>query len=125
MQRARMKSSRGSWPQRVLLGAAVLVRVLSLLLSFELSGLGRDLSEVLVLTGQVEAHADDCSGESPHDCPPGCGACHCNAGCALPSEPNSSDAPALPLVTGALSSFDAHGAPLAPPLPGLFRPPRA
>ncbi|HEY6077350.1 MAG TPA: hypothetical protein VIW29_01010, partial [Polyangiaceae bacterium] len=111
MQRARSLSPRrGRWTQRALLAVAMLARVLSLLVCFELSGLDRDLGELLVLSGQVEAHADDCAGDSPRDCPPGCSACHCNAGCALPPEPRASATLELAPDADAPSAFEVHRA---------------
>lgn len=115
----------GGRSQRLVLVAMTLARVLSLLVCFELSGLHRELTEVLVLSGYVAAHADDCSSEMPHECPPGCAACHCTGGLALPPEPRQSALLDIPLDDRSSHVVPVGRVPAAPHLPGLDRPPRA
>lgn len=116
---------RGGRSQRLVPVALMLARVLSLLVCFELSGLHRELTEVLVLSGYVTAQADDCSGELPHDCPPGCAACHCSAGVALPPEPRERVTLDVPLEDRGPRITPMNRVPAAPHLPGLYRPPRS
>ena len=116
---------RGGRSQRLVLVAITLARVLSLLVCFELSGLHRELTEVLVLSGYVAEHADDCGSEPAHDCPPGCAACHCTSGLALAPEPRERPPLDIPLDDSSPAVAPVGRVPTAPHLPGLYRPPRS
>jgi hypothetical protein len=100
----------------------VLVRALAFLASFELS----DASDVITVLVTDDDTCADCPLERPGDpCPPGCPSCHCwHAGIGLAPAAEST------LFTAAVGDDPVAVAPYesaiprAPPLPGVYRPPR-
>ena len=114
-------------PLRVFALLLVVVRALSLVLAFEVSGtLHAVVDLLLTVSGEHVAHDDDCASESPGDeCPAGCPTCHCGHGPI-----GSGDvAPAVAAIGSPPTSFAfAMRRDHAPPDsdPGsLYRPPRA
>ena len=110
----------------VLRALALVLRVLVVLVSVELSGLAA-VAELGFCGDETSA---DCCTDCPVEkdgkqCPPGCPNCHCShGGIAL--------APALETVGALVAAIDVvilqppheAGVPHAPHLPGVYRPPR-
>ena len=94
------------------------------------------LSEVLGLAAEMglrfsDSEADDCCSDCPlekdgKECPPGCPNCHCAHGSlALPTAMESSTAPAASDSDDDVETAPYEASvPRAPPLPGIYRPPR-
>jgi hypothetical protein len=118
----------GRRPSRVARVAAVVLRLLSLLLATELSGAVHAASDIAASLAGTEHPSDDCDDEQGHECPPGCSSCHCTHG-AL-----GSVTPQLALVmsgkpvhrlTGQAGFVPLDAMPPAgPDLTPLYRPPR-
>lgn len=104
------------------------LRVLALLLGFELSGAAHAVSDVVatVILHQT-THEDACpaDGTPCDDCPPSCPNCHCsNAPVAMP--PIELASPLLFAESRAASvRLTSAEAPPRPELPLPFRPPRS
>lgn len=102
-----------------------LVRLLALVVSFQLSGLAHvasDLVEEITVGGHHETSHDDES-DADHDCPPGCPTCHhAHHGAA----PLSASAVAVipPTAMGRAHTNLDERTPPSPALPSLYRPPR-
>jgi hypothetical protein len=111
---------------RIGLSLLALVRMFSLLLGLQLSGAPHFVEDVLVLVTAEHVEHEQCPADGPcDDCPAGCPQCHCSN--ALRSVAASS---ADPIALGFDASLVAghapsEQAPIAPELPGLFRPPQA
>jgi hypothetical protein len=105
----------------------VVLRLLAVVLSLQLSGVGEPLTElVCAVACDVPCHHDDeSSRDGPcNDCPPGCPSCHCaNALVSIvPASPAALlDAQLLEQPTQLRFSEQA---PPSPELSGLFRPPQ-
>jgi hypothetical protein len=100
----------------------VLVRALAVLASFELS----DASDVIIVIVTGDDACVDCPLERPGDpCPSGCPNCHCwhsSLGLAPAAESTRFTAAIVddPIP---VAPYEA-AIPRAPPLPGVYRPPR-
>lgn len=57
-------------------GLGVLLRLLTVLIACELSGVVHVALDVAAACGQAEHGENDCD-EEGHECPPGCPGCHC------------------------------------------------
>jgi hypothetical protein len=100
--------------------------VLSLVLGLQLSGAAHLVEDVEALVSAEHGQHEQCPADGPcNDCPPGCPQCHC---------PNALRSVAPPATEMSALAFDAsvpaprapsEQAPIAPELPGLFRPPQA
>ena len=113
-------------PRGTLRALAVLLRLLVVLVSVELSG----VAAVAELGSGVDETSAGCCTDCPvekdgKECPPGCPDCHCShGGIGLP--------PAFEAVSGQVAAIDVvmlqrpyeAGVPHAPHLPGVYRPPR-
>ncbi len=101
------------------------LRGLVLLVSIQLSGLPLALEASFCLEESSDCCTDCPLEQDGKDCPPGCPNCHCgHGGVALPptfEEPPTRTAKA---VEDARPAPREASVPLAPPLPGLYRPPR-
>ena len=122
----RLRSPRGSRAfALVLVALRILVGVATFQIS-ELGHLGADLAEYAGLVVH-EPDADDAREDEPgHDCPPGCPTCHHvhvgNASLLPWLTPPAPLATTLDYVLAELPPVAE--APLGPPLPSVFRPPR-
>lgn len=119
------------WPLFVSSGdrrLVVLCQVLAVVASFQLSAVGHfvgDLVQVLVV-GHHQHDVDDDEDDPAHQCPPGCPNCH-HVHASSASLPPAAVATSLLLapeasVPGGVVDDDAQP---APPLPSVYRPPRA
>jgi hypothetical protein len=105
----------------------LLVRVLAVLVAFQLSGAVGLATELGFCSDAV---ADDCCTDCPmekggKDCPPACPSCHCSHGClALPGVPDSALHGFVRVDESAVARPREASVPRAPCLPGLYRPPR-
>jgi hypothetical protein len=104
---------------------AVLVQVLALAISMQLSGVGHVVTD-LVLAAQGVAHDEgDCPVEkNGHECPPGCPDCHCTHG-GMPSLPPTLDVLACVLAIHEVLAWSrASDTVPSPDRASIFRPPR-
>ena len=116
-------SSRAGGLRLVLFSA---VRVLVVLLSLQLSGIGHALGDAGFFSDEVApAQHGDCSSDEPgRDCPPGCPTCH-HANGGVGSLPLQADFVVMPAVPGvARFSLSEADDPSSPELPSVFRPPK-
>jgi hypothetical protein len=104
----------------------VLMRVLSLVLGVQLSGIAHVVEDVVsvVVAGHAE-HDEQCPADGPcNDCPPGCPQCHCpNALRSVAPLASATVVLGLPAST-ALPLVGRAERPPSPVLPAPFRPPR-
>lgn len=105
----------------------VVLRLLAVVLSLQLSGIGEPLTElVCAVACDVPCHHDDESSQDApcNDCPPGCPSCHCaNALVSIVPAPSAALLEAQLLAQPIQLQFSEQ-APCSPELSGLFRPPQ-
>lgn len=127
---------RPSRSSRALLGArrkrafvGVILRLLALLVSTELSGAAHAVLDVTASLTGAEHPDDDCDAEAGHECPPGCTNCHCTHGAVAWATPRVATLAHLNEIQPALreAGFVPRDAmpPAGPDLTPLYRPPRA
>src|SRR5690242_11987201 len=103
-----------------------LLRVLSLVLGVQLSGVAHFAVEVAEAVVSEQAHHETCPPDRPcDDCPPGCPQCHCSNG--LRSVAPDATSPAASVLETAVNGVPApaRDKPPTPDLPLPFRPPRS
>lgn len=107
----------------------VALRLLVGLVSLQLSGVPGVAAEMGLRF--LDDGADDCCSDCPlekggQECPPGCPNCHCaHGGIALPTATESSTAPVANVGDDDVEAAPHETSiPRAPPLPGVYRPPR-
>jgi hypothetical protein len=102
-----------------------LLRVLSLVLGVQLSGVAHFAAEVVEAAVAEQAHHETCPPDGPcDDCPPGCPQCHCSNGLrSVPPDAASPVASVLETPGNGLSA-PTREKPPTPDLPLPFRPPR-
>jgi hypothetical protein len=106
------------------------LQLLTVLASFQLSGIAhfaRDLVQVISVGEHHHDDGDDDEDEPGHECPPGCPNCHHVhlSGAALsPSAPIADFVPLRNALPG-FARDNGDDAPPGPALPSVYRPPRA
>lgn len=103
------------------------LRVLVAVVSLQVSGTPAVAAELGLRLGDA---VDDCCNDCPmekdgKECPPGCPNCHCAHGIvALPTALESSAPPTVSVGCDVEPAPYEASVPRAPPLPGVYRPPR-
>ena len=105
------------------------LRVLVAMVSLQVSGVPAAAVE---MGFRMDESVDDCCNDCPmekdgKECPPGCPNCHCTHGSvALPTVTEKSGPPTTASVDSDAEEPAPYEAsvPRAPPLPGVYRPPR-
>lgn len=123
----RQKRSGGLLSTRRVSGlVAVLLRVLAMLVTFEMSGASVFAAELVACDDAGEGCCTDCPVEKDgKECPPGCPQCHGSHGSvALAPIFESVSARVIGLDDTALQRPYEAGVHHAPELPGVYRPPR-
>lgn len=112
--------------KRVAVTLLALIRVLAVVLGFQLSGAGHFATELVEAVVSAEVHHESCPADGPcDDCPPGCPQCHCsNALRSVAPDASPAVASVLETSTDDVRAF-TDDEPPSPELPLPFRPPRA
>ena len=111
----------------LLVRLSLVLRVVVVLLSFQLSGLGHAVADLFINDDASAEHDSDCTGDPGKDCPPGCPSCHYPGGSVGSLPPRYVSAlltryPSSPVVAFVPTEADA---PASPDLPPVFRPPKS
>lgn len=113
---------------RLLHVIALVLRVLVILVSFELSGASVLAPELAACDESGEGSCTDCPLEKDGmECPPGCPNCHCSHGGGIGLPPVFEDTPVKLAIADMNVEQPPYEAsvPQAPPLAGPYRPPRS
>ncbi len=129
----RERSSRwilvGHQPRRVLCSLLGVLQVLTVLVSVQLSGVVHFVRDLVQVVSVGEHHHDDSDDDDAagHECPPGCPNCHHahQSGASLSRSAAATDFVPPREASLRLGCDGDDEGPPGPPLPSVYRPPRA